>query len=136
MKRLTFAKKDGVLPGVIRWVDSTFNELEEGTYTISIDKAKKKRSLDQNALFHKWCRVVSKDTGASMKDVKDYFKTRFLIRENPLGGGYIVGSTSDLSMKEFKHFMDEVHAEAASEFGIDLPTPEDEEWEQFIKGEI
>lgn len=129
-------KKDGVISdggSLYRWIDTTLKDLEDGDYTISIDKAKKRRSLDQNALFHLWCRVIAKDTGASVMDVKDYFKTKFLMRENPLGGGYIVGSTSSLKVKEFTHFMNEVQAEAASEFGIKLLTPEDLMWGQFLK---
>lgn len=135
MKRYSF-KKDGVISdggNLYRWIDTTLKDLEDGDYIISIDKAKKRRSSDQNALFHLWCRVIAKDTGASVMDVKDYFKTKFLMRENPLGGGYIVGSTSSLKVKEFTHFMNEVQAEAASEFGIKLLTPEDLMWEQFLK---
>lgn len=127
MKRFSFKKTDSKIVGgdLIRWLQSALNDLEDGGYILSIDKEKKKRSLDQNALFHMWCGLISKDTGASIMDVKDYFKTKFLIRENSLGGGYVVGSTSSLKMKEFAHFLNEVHAEAASEFGINLPLPED-----------
>lgn len=137
MTRKYFIKTDNVVAeDLSRWLQSAISELPDGKFIIDIQEAKKKRSNDQNRLFHWWCRILADDTGASMVDVKDYLKTKFLMRPNPIGSGFIVGSTSTLNKADFATFLENVHAEASTEFGIYLPTEADRAYAEYFGKEL
>lgn len=137
MTRKYFIKTDNVVAeDLSRWLQSAISELPDGKFIIDIQEAKKKRSNDQNRLFHWWCRILADDTGASMVDVKDYLKTKFLMRPNPIGSGFIVGSTSTLNKADFATFLENVHAEASTEFGIYLPTEADRAYDEYFGKEL
>lgn len=137
MTRKYFIKTDNVVAeDLSRWLQSAISELPDGKFIIDIQEAKKKRSNDQNRLFHWWCRILADDTGASMVDVKDYLKTKFLMRPNPIGSGFIVGSTSTLNKADFATFLENVHAEASTEFGIYLPTEADRAYVEYFGKEL
>lgn len=137
MTRKYFIKTDNVVAeDLSRWLQSAISELPDGKFIIDIQEAKKKRSNDQNRLFHWWCRILADDTGASMVDVKDYLKTKFLMRPNPIGSGFIVGSISTLNKADFATFLENVHAEASTEFGIYLPTEADRAYAEYFGKEL
>lgn len=136
MGRKYFIKSDNIVTeDLSRWLHSAISELPDGKYIVDIQEAKTKRSNDQNRLFHWWCRIIADDTGSTMVDVKDYLKTKFLMRPNPLGSGFIVGSTSTLKKADFATFLNNVHAEASTEFGIYLPTEADRAYDEYFKKE-
>ncbi len=137
LNRKSFIKTDNTATEELtQWLLSAISELSDGQYVIDIQEAKKKRSNDQNRLFHWWCRIIAEDTGASVNDVKDYFKTKFLMRPNPMGSGFIVGSTSTLKKADFATFLEEIHAEASTEFGIYLPSEADRAYDEYFGKEL
>ena len=97
------------------------------------------RSLDQNALFHKWCRQLSekfiKDIpDATPEGVKLMMKHKFLQTKTIKVGQTVlkdqIQSTAKLKKGEMCHFMDEVYAWAADR-GVYLVTPEYNEWTEL-----
>jgi hypothetical protein len=101
---------------------------------VRIKPHKAKRSLAQNALFHKWMTEVSRKWAeATGKHVeprvwKEYFKRLFLGEEYHEVNGMKwteTRHTSDLSVKEMSQFMHDVDQFCAAELGILLSHPED-----------
>ncbi len=94
---------------------------------ITIAPYRKKRSLSQNALLHKWFDVIAKesDSGYSAHDIKELLCKQFLsVRVVEIGGisHECRAETSKLSTVDMSEFMGKIEAWAA-ELGILLPTP-------------
>ena len=88
---------------------------------IRIRKWRKKRSLDQNALYWVWLQVIAKDLGYDTEELHTSFKSMFLTdrsKKIPL-----VRSTTVLSVLEFSQYLEKVEREA-NELGIKLPQPD------------
>mgnify|MGYP000032362722 FL=1 len=92
------------------------------------------RSLEQNALFHVWCREFAAEQTKRGKDlneetVKIWWKHRFLGTEDVRYGSKVLTgqlrNTEDLSVGEMFHFMEQCWEYSATEFGVYLPIPED-----------
>ena len=77
---------------------------------------------------------IEQQTGTDKQDVHDYYCVRFLRREAMINdkATVVIGGTSKLNTLQMTNFMDKVKADAATEFGIMLPLPEDKYYEQFI----
>lgn len=87
---------------------------------------RKKRSLNQNALMHKWFEIVADFTGDTPDGVKETYKEMFLPRvPSKLGDGTRLKSTAELDTTEAKDFMDRVYIHATTVLGLYLPIPED-----------
>ncbi|GHT33935.1 hypothetical protein FACS189434_09230 [Bacteroidia bacterium] len=114
-------------------IEAAFSTLKNGDYKITILKKKEKRSLDQNRLMWLWFNCMAMETGSTKDDFHDYYCTKFLGRTAIINGieRQIAGSTSGLDTTAFTHFLNQIQADAAAEFGIKLPTPEDEYWAEF-----
>ena len=61
----------------------------------------------------------------------DAYCLLFIPKETPKGR--VAGSTSSLSLEQMKEFLDKVQADAASEYGIQLPNPEDQFFEALAE---
>lgn len=109
--------------------------LSNGRYTVTISREKEPRSLDQNALMWMWFTCISQETGASVQDVHDYYCRAFLMKEIAWNGRteIIFSGTSKLTKEKMTWFLDKVQADAAAEFGITLPLPEDRNFEVFYQ---
>ena len=88
-----------------------------------------KRSLDQNALWHKWIEILGNEFGYSPEDMKITLKRKILgMREfvDPLTGEIKETdySTTKLNKEQFSRLMTQTLA-LAGEYGIILPSPED-----------
>ena len=114
---------------------AVFAILRNGQYTVTITKAKEPRSLDQNALMWMWFDCISRETGTPQQDVHDYYCSKFLRRQIDWNGTSrtIVEGTSKLSKDRMTNFLDQVQADAKTEFGITLPLPEDKFFEEFYQ---
>ena len=114
-------------------LDNALKTVANGKYTLSIKKNVKKRTLDQNALMWLWFSCIQHETGQNINDIHDYYCTRFLNRVVKINGRgfFAVSGTSKLNTESFTNFLNNVQADAASEFGITLPLPEDLQWEAF-----
>ena len=94
---------------------------KDGTYEITVKKWRKKRSLDQNALYWVWLQVIAKDLGYDTEELHTSFKSMFLTdrsKKIPL-----VRSTTALNTLEFIQYLKKVEKEA-DELGIILPHSE------------
>ena len=116
------------------WLTQSFNTLTYGAWEIQI--VKPKRSHDQNALFRMWVACISKETGNTIQEVYQYYCEKFNSKyadkfTYDKHGTMVSGATSSMNVTEFKTFLNDVQADAASELGIILPSPEDRAWSVF-----
>lgn len=121
--RLTF---DVELPYV-------FSLLANGKYTITIKKAKEKRSIPQNDLMWMWLTCIERETGTPKDDVYMYYCKKFLMKTIQVGNKMerIYNTSSKLNMEQMTEFLNKIQVDAATELGITLPKPEDRFFEQF-----
>jgi hypothetical protein len=114
-------------------LENAFNTIVNGEYVLTISKAVKKRTIDQNRLMWMWFTCIERETGTEKNDVHDYYCMLFLGRTAMINREEkkIIGGTSKLNTEQFTDFMNKVQADAAAEFGIRLPTPEDLYFESF-----
>ena len=138
MRRLDFVKANGEvadMASVHRWLDIAVKHIMNGSYVLAITKVVRKRSLNQNRLMWMWFKCLELDTGQSSQDFHDYYCKMFLSRDivHPITGELerVSGGTSNLNTAQMTEFLDKVQADAATEFGITLPTPDDLGYEDF-----
>jgi len=97
----------------------------EKLWEVVIRPYKTPRTLDQNALIHKWLTVIATETGNDMEDVKEALKAKFLPpRFVEIDGETfeVRRSTAKLNVAEMSEFCTRIQAWAASELGLILPT--------------
>jgi len=75
-----------------------------------------------------WC------PAAGVQDIHDLYCKKFLVKQVHVNGKVetIVRGTSKLNTLEMHNFMESVKIDAATEFGITLPLPEDQHYLDFI----
>lgn len=114
---------------------AVFSTLRDGRYVVTITKDRARRSLDQNALMWLWFSCVESETGTDRHDVHDYYCAKFLRRTIAWNGTErtVVEGTRRLSKERMAEFLGKVQADAATEFGIRLPNPEDRYFEEFYQ---
>ena len=114
---------------------AVISTLANGKYTVTITKSKEPRSLDQNALMWLWFTCIEAETGTPRQDVHDYYCVMFLRRSINWNGmdRTVVEGTSKLTKERMTWFLDQVQADARTEFGINLPLPEDLYFEEFYQ---
>lgn len=118
---------------IIKRLDNIFSLLVNGEHIITIAKQVKRRSIDQNRLMWLWFACIENETGTLKEDIHDYYCMKFLSRVTVINGNdeTIVSGTSKLSTAAMKDFLDKVQSDAASEFGMTLPNPDDLHWQEF-----
>lgn len=97
-------------------------------WQVTIAPYRKNRSLNQNALYHRWIGLIAHETGNGHDDTHEAMKAMFLPPKFLTVGERTVEirrSTTKLNTKEMHEFMTQVEAWSASELGIVLPRPED-----------
>ena len=126
-------KRNGVVT-----LDKDFNLmcslLRNGEYTLKIVRKTKPRSISQNSLMWMWYKCMEDSTGTPKEDFHDYYKSKYLSRDVVIGKQLyrVSGSTSDLNTLQMTHYLEKVKADAATEFRIILPLPEDRYYQAFI----
>lgn len=110
--------------GQIRTLDLT------KPWVIKIERRKAARSLNQNALFHKWVGIIADDIGDDPDSVKETLKDMFAPRyehENKITGEIelLPKGTSQMTVAEMSEFMTKIQGWAWSFQAIGLPSPED-----------
>jgi len=131
-----FTKQQGYIhqhDRVMSSIEAYFNTLKNGEYILTAKQEKDRRSISQNSLMWMWFECISRETGQNRLDIYDYYRTMYLSRIITVNEKEVQVSsgTSSLDTKQFTEFLNHVQADAASEFGIKLPTPEDLYWEEF-----
>jgi hypothetical protein len=108
--------------------------LRNGKYTVKITRKTEPRSISQNALMWMWFTCMEESTGQPKEDFHDYYKCKFLTRQIAVRGRWVqvVGNTSSLNTLQFTQFLEKVKADAAVEWGITLPLPEDRTYRDFV----
>ena len=96
-------------------------------FVMTLKRRATRRSLNQNALFHKWVGEIATETGESFEGVKDALKQEFLAPRLVTLGDVtreVRPSTADLTVPEMAEFMTQVQA-LAGRMGWFLTHPED-----------
>jgi len=112
-----------------------FSSLRNGRYVVTIVREKDRRSIEQNALMWLWFSCIEQETGTPKQDVHDYYCGKFLAKGIEWNGSGVIikRGTSGISKDEMTWFLEQVQADAAAEFGIRLPLPEDRYFEEFYQ---
>lgn len=96
----------------------------------------KRRGTKANALYWVWMQCLEDETGQNKNDYHDYFKDKFIgysIKEFNERSIIKEPSTKGMLKKPFNDYMKKVQAECSTEFGITVPLPEDQGYDQFIE---
>ena len=126
-------KVNGVVT-IDRSFEAMCDLLRNGEYVVKIVRKSKPRSVSQNALMWMWYKCMEDATGTSKDDFHDYYKAKYLSRQAYVGKRcfIVAGSTAQLNTIQMTDFLNKVKADAATEFGINLPLPEDRHYQDFI----
>ena len=133
-KTVVMTKKDGRLT-FDQELPYVFSTLANGTYTITVKRQNEKRSIAQNDLMWMWMKCIENETGTPKDEVYMYYCKKFLMKTITVGGRMerIYTTSSKLTVVEMTNFLNQIQADAASELGITLPTPNDRYFEQFYQ---
>lgn len=125
MSRVPYIIRDEKLRAQVAGLISSLSL--ERPWSIVIEPYRKKRTLNQNALYWKWVGIVADETGNANDDVHAAFKAKFITpRTITIGESEVsISSTTKYTTLEMKDFMDKVYAFVTSELGILLPLPEE-----------
>lgn len=143
-REYTITKRQGKVldaDAVHRWLDAALSTMPNGVRTLSLRRPRERRSLSQNSLMWMWLTCIADETGQDRQTVHDYYCTRFLVRNTEFNGRpvRVVIGTSGLDRETMTWFLNQVQADAASELGIRLPSPDDEAWtafDEYYRGRI
>jgi hypothetical protein len=89
--------------------------LKNGRIWIKLAPYNKRRTIDQNKLYWVWLTLLEEETGQPKEDIHAYFKKQFLSRVATINGKKetLIGSTTELSTKEFTEYLEKVANMAA-----------------------
>ena len=112
-----------------------FSTLQNGTYQITVKKVSEKRSIAQNDLLWMWMTCIQNETGTPKDEVYMYYCKKFLMRTMTIGQRQerIYVTSSKLTAEQMTDFLNRIQADAATELGITLPTPQDRFFEAFYE---
>lgn len=132
MNALQFVKENGEIKWIGKSLEYNLSILPNGTYQLKIEKARKQRTVSQNALMWMWFNCLAAPTGSSPEDVYDHYRNLFLRRIITYKGKeeYVIGRASELDTKGMTEFLNKIQADAATD-GIILPLPSDRFFEEF-----
>lgn len=133
-KVVVMRKQDGRLTFDVE-LPYLFSLLQNGTYTITVKRQNEKRSIAQNDLMWMWMQCIENETGTPKDEVYMYYCKKFLMRTVSIGERMerIYMTSSKLNSEQMTAFLNQIQADAASELGITLPTPQDRYFEQFYQ---
>ena len=138
-RALKFTKERGTISNrqeLYSTLDMWLDTLGNGNYIMAIERVHRPRSNPQKRLMWLWFTIIAQSWSEAVgrtitpEQVHDAYCQIFLPVTMP-NGATIAGSTSRLSSEEFTDFMNKVQADAASEYGIRLPTPEEAMYAQY-----
>ena len=122
---------------ILAQVEVMLSDATYGTYLLTFERAKKPRSSEQNRLMWLWFTCIAKSWSEATnrtftsQDVHDAYCLMYLPVQTPKGA--VAGKTSGLTTEQMTEFLNKVQADAASEYGITLPNPEDRYFEIWAK---
>lgn len=127
------SKRNGVVT-MDKSFDLLCSLLRNGEYTVKIVRKTQPRTISQNSLMWMWYKCMEEATGQRKEDIHDYYKAKFLVRQVQIGNRIVnvVGSTAELNTIQMTNFLEKIKADAAVEFGVMLPLPEDLHYADFV----
>lgn len=105
-------------------VADAVRDMPNGKYHIYIQRFGYHITSGQRKLFWMWMTHLEYWSGSTRQEWHDYFVAKYLA---PMYTGISVISTVAMT-----HFMEQIAAECASEWGVELPFPQEEGIDQFI----
>lgn len=134
MKVVRVEKKDGRV-SLDTDLDYLFSTLRNGSYNLTLKRVNEKRTVNQNDLMWMWFRCIENDTGTDKNDIYMYYCKKFLCKVIRVGEKVekVYETSSMLNTAQMTEFMNKIQADAASEFGITLPIPDDKYFEAFYQ---
>ena len=116
-------------------LDYLFSTLKNGSYSLTLKRVSEKRSVNQNDLMWLWFKCIENSTGTDKNDIYMYYCKKFLCKVIRLGEKVekVYETSSMLNTAQMTEFMNKIQADAASEFGITLPIPDDRYFEAFYQ---
>jgi hypothetical protein len=132
MKQVIIEKRAGAVT-YDKPLDYVLATLRNGRYVMTIKSVSEKRSLPQNDLMWLWMTCIERETGTPKEDVYNYYCRRFLSRPVTINERteWVYETSSKLTVERMTEFLNLIQADAATELGITLPTPEDRLFEYF-----
>lgn len=132
-KTITVEKSGGMVD--MEPLAATFAQMRNGKYDVTIKRASEVRTMPQNALLWLWLGCMERETGTAKEDIYLYYCDKFLSRYATIKGKVVrvVDTTSGITKERMSAFMDSVKVDALTEFGINLPMPEDRYFEYFYQ---
>ena len=103
--------------------------LEGKSLVVEIYQEKNVRSLDQNALYWAYLRIISQETGNTQNDLHELFRRTLLPPQFKKILGRTIklpASTTTLSKAEMGEYLDRIAAE------VNIPIPNTEEYNNLI----
>lgn len=97
-------------------------------WSVTIARAKSKRSIEQNNLMWSWLTIIANETGNTAKAIHEWCKAEFLPPVYVEVNGKVHEarrSTTDLNTAEMAEYLRRIETWAASDLGIVLPHPDD-----------
>lgn len=134
MRQVIITKQSGQVEGMAD-IDGLLSLLPNGVYDVVIKRHREQRTLSQNDLMWMWLKCIEDVTGTPKRDIYDIYCKKFLLRSVSYGDRIelVSGSSSSLNTKQMSEFLEKIQADAATEFGIILPTPQDRYFETFFQ---
>lgn len=134
MKTVKVRKRDGRVTFDTD-IGYLFSTLRNGDYILTIKRANEKRTINQNDLMWMWFKCIENDTGTDKNDIYMYYCKKFLCKVIRVGERLekVYETSSMLNTKQMSEFLTKIQSDAASEFGIMLPIPEDKYFEAFYQ---
>jgi len=120
---------------IIELIENSSNVNETSDMIIDLF-VKKRRSVDQNALYWLWLKCIADETGNEENWLHEYFKETYLFRGYFEMGGKMYTcntSTTRLNTSGFTEYLEKIKIFASSELGIILPLPEDLHFNEFYE---
>ena len=116
-------------------LDCLFATLPNGTYDVIVKRHREHRTLSQNDLMWMWLKCIEDATGTPKQDIYLHYCKKFLLRKVSIGDKMetVYDTSSRLNTKQMSDFMTAIQADAASELGITLPSPDALQWEAFFE---
>ena len=119
----------------------TLVDRKEKPWTLTYQSKKKRRSLNQNALYWMWIACIcdemkyDKDNKLEKQNVHDGLRELFLPYEDKVLLGRkcrIYKSTTKLNTMEFTNYLNSIKIHMITEYAIDLPLPGDRLYDELI----
>lgn len=133
MRKITVKKVGGDVANLYE-VNSilklAFDTMANGEYELTLTRKRHKRSINQNNLSWMWYTHIAHEWsdalgyGVTPEQVHQYYTEKFLPVAMP-NGRVVGGNTRTLNTEQMTEYLNKVQADAAAEYGIVLPVPED-----------